>query len=40
MKIKRGKEGKIKKLRNWVLIVVLFGLDFFFVSGIYMWLVV
>lgn len=30
MKIKRGEEGKIKKLRNWVLIVVLFGLDFFF----------
>lgn len=30
MKIKRGKEGKIKKLRNRVPTVVLSGSDFFF----------
>lgn len=37
MKIKRGKEGKIKKLRNRVPTVVLSGSDFFFfASGTYM----
>lgn len=32
MKIKRGEEGKIKKLRNRVPTVVLSGSDFFFLK--------
>lgn len=36
MKIKRGEEEKIKKLRNRVPTVVLSGSDFFFASGTYM----
>lgn len=35
-KKERGKEGKIQKLRNLVLTVVLSGSDFFFASRTYM----